>query len=253
MVRNRLIAVIIVKDGVVVQSEQFRHPHVIHYDAYHAVESFSNWNVDEIILLNISKDPNSHESFLSVVKRVSAVCMVPLCVGGNINSFERGLDFIQNGADKLIINTLFYKKPEVIKKLSDYFGRQCIVASIDIKSNGFGKKNVFVDRGRLNTGQTLETWVTNCENYGSGEIFLNNIDHDGMRRGYDLEALGQVTKLTNLPIIIFGGATLNKHFQAGLDAGASAIAAANIWHYTEMATKRVKRYLVNNGYNIRRI
>ena len=252
MVRDRLVAVIIVKDGVVVQSEQFRHPNVIHYDAKHAVEAFSNWNVDEIVLLNISHKSESHEKFLELLKSVASVCMVPLSVGGNIKTFENGLDLIRNGADKLVINTLFNTQPEIISKLSAHFGKQCIVASIDVKSTGELRPQVFVDKGRVNTGFELSYWIKYCEQYGAGEIFLNNIDHDGMRHGYDLASLKECVKCTNLPIIIFGGASQNKHFEDGLDAGASAVAAANMWHYTEMATKRVKKYLIQNGYNFRR-
>jgi len=250
MTKNRIIAVIVVRDGRVVQSEKFKHNHVIHYDAIHAIETFSRWNVDEIVVINVSHDNGTRESFLKIIENVSRVCWVPLTVGGLINSTDYGASLIKKGADKLILNSSFYDQPEVPKLLADKFGRQCIVASIDVKDID-GKKIVHVDRGRLNTNQLLKNWIPHCEKYGAGELFINNIDHDGNRGGYDLESLKIATEECNLPIIIFGGASLDKHFAAGLDHGASAVSAANLFHYKEMATKQIKRYLIRNNYSVR--
>ena len=251
MTKSRLIAVVIVRDGRVVQSEKFKHNHVIHYDALHAIESFSRWDIDEIVILNVSLNKNTQKHFADIVEKVSSVCWVPLTAGGFIDSLNYGSELIRRGADKLIINSAFHEEPSVPLELSNKFGKQCIVASIDVRTSFGSKPIVWVNRARKSTNIDLAEWVNRCEANGAGEVFLNNIEFDGNRKGFDLSSLKIVVNSTRLPIVIFGGAFLNKHFAEGLDIGASAVAAANIFHYKEMATKQVKRYLLKNGYNVR--
>lgn len=251
MTKLRLIAVIVIRDGRVVQSEKFIHNHVIHYDAIHAVESFSRWDVDEIVLINVSKDKSSKQQFSDIVEHVSKKCWIPLTVGGHIDEEEYGAELLSRGADKLIINTAFFEQPEVPAGLSKRFGKQCIVASMDVRPNDLGEKVVWVDRGKKSVGYELPEWISHCEKIGAGELFINNIEHDGNRKGYDLDSVDIAVKQSNLPLIVFGGAFMNKHFAEGLQHGASAVAAANIFHYKEMATKQVKRYLKRQGFNVR--
>ena len=252
MTRKRLIAVIVILDGQVVQSEQFKHNHVIHYDAIHAVESFSRWDVDEIVLLNVSKCASSQQKFMEIVERVSSVCFVPLTAGGHVNNEAYGAELLRRGADKIIINSAFQNNPAVPAAIAKRFGKQCVVASIDVNTEDDGSRIVYVDRATTSTGETLVNWIKHCEDLGAGELFINNVVNDGNRKGYDLTSLSQACEVTSLPIIIFGGAFLDKHFAEGLKNGASAVAAANIFHYTEMATKKIKRYLARQGFDVRR-
>ena len=251
MLKHRLIAVIIIRDGQVVQSEKFEHTNVIHYDAFHAVEAFNSWSVDEIILLNVSKSHSSQNEFLEIVKHVSKTCFVPLAVGGYIDSVAYGSSLIFSGADKLVINTLWQSDIETVHELSKKFGKQCIVASIDVKMNNQNLKEVHVNRGSVNIGQNAAQWAEFCEKNGAGEIFFNNIDHDGNRKGYDLETISKISKKVKIPLIAFGGVFSWKHMLEGLNAGADAVAAANIFHYKEMATKQAKRYLLKHNIKIR--
>ena len=251
MLKHRLIAVIIIRDGQVVQSEKFKHTNVIHYDAFHAVEAFNNWSVDEILLLNVSKNHSSQKKFLEIVKHVSKTCFVPLAVGGYIDSVAYGSSLIFSGADKLVINTLWKSDIETVRSLSGRFGRQCIVASIDVKMNNQNLKEVHVNRGEVNIGRNAVQWAEFCEKNGAGEIFFNNIDHDGNRKGYDTETISKISKKVKIPIIAFGGVFSWKHMLEGLNAGADAVAAANIFHYKEMATKQAKRYLLKHNIKIR--
>lgn len=251
MIKNRLVAVIVVRDGKVVQSEQFQHNHVIHYDAIHAVHSFSSWDVDEIVILNVSRDSSTKNQFLDIIEHVSRECSVPLTVGGFIEDEQYGAELINRGADKMIINSAFQFNPKLPLLLSNRFGRQCITSSIDVK-NFENEKRVFTNRGEFDTGVNLSDWIRHCEKNGAGEFFLNNIQHDGMRQGFDLDALDIAVGSTKNPIIMFGGAATEIHFSDGLDHGASAVAAANMFHYKELATKRIKRALLRNGYNMRK-
>ena len=251
MLKHRLIAVIIIRDGQVVQSEKFKHTNIIHYDAFHAVEAFNDWSADEIVLLNVSKSSSSQKEFLEIVKHVSKTCFVPLAVGGHIDSVAYGSSLIFSGADKLIINTLWEADVEVVIFLSKKFGKQCIVASIDVKMNNQNIKEVYVNRGNRSVGCSAIQWAMFCEKNGAGEIFFNNINHDGNRKGYDLETISEISKKVKIPLIAFGGVFSWKHVLEGLNAGADAVAAANIFHYKEMAIKQAKRYLLRQNIKIR--
>ena len=252
MLKTRLIAVIIVRDGKVVQSENFKHTNVIHYDAFHIIEALNNWSVDEIIILNVSKNKSSKEEFLKLVSNVSKTCFIPISAGGFVDSIEYGSSLIFSGADKLVINTLWKTNISVVKSLSEKFGRQCIIASIDVKKNeNSQKKEVYINRGMDNISIDPVKWSMFCESSGAGEIFFNNIDHDGARKGYDLESIKKISKSIKIPLIAFGGVFQWKDLLEGINAGADAVSAANIFHYKEMATKLAKKYLIKNNIMIR--
>lgn len=252
MLKKRVIAVVIVKDGSVVQSEGFKHTNVIHSDAFHAVEAFNRWAVDEIVLLNVSASPDTQGEFLKIVERVSETCFIPLAVGGWVDSEEYAAQLIESGADKLVINTLWDSNIRIPQLLAKRFGKQCIVASIDVKGIG-DKKQVYVDRGRRHLEVSALNWAEKCIDNGAGEVFINNIDHDGLRKGYDLETVQILCEELNVPVIAFGGVFDWAHLADGLLVGADAVAAANIFHYKELATKQAKRYLTRKGFNLRKV
>lgn len=250
MLKKRLIAVIIVRDGQVVQSVKFKHTNIIHYDAIHAVETFNRWSIDEIAFINVSKSNESSKHFLEIVKHISKECFVPLTVGGWITDYNYACELFSNGADKILLNSAFSDNPDLIRKLASKFGSQAIVASIDIDDINEIKR-VVVNRGSHNINVSPEEWALHCEKLGAGEIFFNSVQHDGARKGYDLESLSNVCSNVTIPVIAFGGAFNWSHFVEGFENGADAVAAANIFHYTEHSTKKAKRYLNKNGIPIR--
>lgn len=252
MLKKRLIAVLILRDGQVVQSVRFKHTNVIHYDPVHAVECFNKWAVDEIVMLNVSPSAESRQGFLDAVGRISEQCFVPLAVGGWITDMDYARALLSNGADKLVINTLLADDPELVTALSRRFGRQCIVASMDVKRDADGTVEAMVDRGRRATGSDPIAWAQRAEALGVGEIFLNSVDHDGARKGYDLATLAAVCQAVSVPVIAFGGVFNWDHLVAGLDAGADAVAVANQFHYTEHSSRKAKRHLVQSGIAVRR-
>jgi len=252
MLKTRLIAVIIVRHGQVVQSVNFKHTNVIHYDVIHAIEAFNDWAVDELVLLNVSRKKDSQDQFLSVVESASKYCFIPLAVGGWIDSPEYAQQILRSGADKMILNSALVNDPELVKELSSRYGAQCIVGSIDIKKSDSNQSTVWIDRGRFDTGKNPEHWANQIQELGVGEILLNSIDHDGARRGYDLENLEKICKVVKIPVIAFGGVFDWEHLLAGVMAGADAVAAANIFHYTEQSTKKAKRFLIDNNIDVRR-
>ena len=260
MLKNRVIAVITLRDGQVVQSIRFKHTNVIHYDAYHAVETFNRWSVDEIILVDVSPSRASTDStrvesinhqFVQILKKVASTCFVPLTAGGWITTEEYAALLIENGADKLLLNTVFHTDPDLVTRLAKRFGRQAITDSLDVKRNDVNSAGIGVNRGRVFLDCSPACWAQKMVDISAGEIFFNSIDFDGNRKGYDLESLKSVCESVCVPVIAFGGVFRWEHMAEGLDVGAAAVAAANIFHYKEHSTKQAKRYLAEKGYMIR--
>lgn len=251
MLKKRVIAVILDHEGTVVQSIRFRHTNVVHYDTLHAVEAFANWSVDEIILLNVTRSSESRQRFVKTLHKISEYCFVPLTVGGWITDEDYAAALLRNGADKLVLNTALADNPELVMGLSQTYGKQCIVASIDVKRNTVGEINVCVDRGTRCIDADPVSWARRAKNLGAGEIFFNSIDHDGARRGYDIPTLQALCQAIDIPIIGFGGVFTWKHLHEGIEAGCDAVAVANQFHYQEHATRRAKSYLADRGVAIR--
>ena len=252
MLKNRLIPVVILNDNNVVQSVKFRHTNVIG-NAITAVDFFNSWAVDEIIVLDVSRTKKKRNDFLKIVEGLSKRCFVPLSVGGWIENNQDINNLLQIGADKVIINTQGIKNPEFIRDASKKFGSQCIASSIDVKRNEKNQYEVFVDRGRESTGLDPISWAKECEHLGSGEIFLTSIDHEGMRKGYDIELLKMITQSVKIPVIAFGGVDKWQHLVDGIKKGnADAVSAANIFHYTEHSTFHAKKFLVEAGLDVRK-
>ena len=251
MLKKRLIAVLILRDGQVVQSIRFKHTNVIHYDPVHAMEAFNKWSVDEIVLLNVSRSAATRDAFAESVEHVSRHCFVPLSVGGWITDAGYAHELLSRGADKLVVNTAFADDPDLVQALSRRLGKQCIVASIDVKRDDAGQAKIAVDRGARILDEAPVAWAKRAQALGAGEIFFNSVDHDGARKGYDIETLGAITAAVDLPVIAFGGVFSWNHLLAGIEAGAEAVAAANIFHYTEQATRKAKSFLANAGVPVR--
>jgi cyclase len=240
----RVIAVVIVNRGVVVQSEQFRHTHPIHSDALHAIEAFDAAAADEIVLLDVSRKKD--ERFPEILDHVTSTCFIPVSAGGWITSMDYAHELTRNGADKLVINTILEDDPELVTELASVFGRQAVVASIDVKDG-----DVWVDRGRRRVASDALQWALRATQLGAGEILLNDIDHDGNRQGYNLPLLRKVAEGVTVPVVAFGGVSEWQHLLDGLEAGASAVAAANKWHYSEGAIRKAKKFLRENGIETR--
>jgi cyclase len=183
---------------------------------------------------------------------VSRHCFVPLTAGGWIVDEDYAKTLLRSGADKLVVNTAVADDPKLVTALSLRFGRQCIVASMDIKRADDNRSTVYVDRGRRDTGKEVAAWARRACELGAGEILFNSIDHDGARKGYELKALRQVCEAVDVPVIAFGGVFTWQHLVDGIGAGADAVAAANIFHYSEQATRKAKAFMAQSGVLVRR-
>lgn len=258
---QRLIPVLLLRNGQLVQSKKFSRYQIVG-NPQSMVQRLSDWACDELIYLDISQDdsydlrredlkvPNRH-SIADIIKDVARKAFMPLTFGGKIRTPEDAAFRIKNGADKVSINTAAYKSPELITQIANRFGAQCVVVSIDAQDLGEGSYKVFVENGRTPTEYSPAEWSHIAEDRGAGEILINSIDRDGSRLGYDLMLIEQVVEAVNIPVIALGGVGEWEHFRQGLEAGASAAAAANIFYYTENSVFNAKSYLYQNHQNVR--
>ncbi|HEY9619564.1 MAG TPA: imidazole glycerol phosphate synthase cyclase subunit [Crinalium sp.] len=261
MLKKRLIPVLLLKNGLLVRSELFK-VHQIIGNPIHEVQRFNQWNVDELIYLDISRDDqydlrrDDHKikaltNPLDILDEVSKTCFMPLTWGGRIQTIEDMRQRISRGADKITLNTAAVRSPGLITQGATLLGSQAIVVSIDVLRHPDGRTEVFIDGGREPTGMKPEVWAREVEQRGAGEILLNSIDRDGTGKGYDLALISTVAAVTTIPVIACGGVGRYEHYAEGIRAGAAAVAAANIWHFKELSDKSGKRALSKAGINVR--
>jgi imidazoleglycerol phosphate synthase cyclase subunit len=266
MTRPRLIPVLLLKHGLIVRSQAFSIHQAIG-NPMSTVERFSHWNVDELVILDISRGEAGYDlrrddlhqqyegdSALDVLRAVAKVCFMPLTFGGRIRSLEDIAERLNAGADKVTLNTGVLADPALIERAARRFGAQCIVVSIDARRRSDGRYEVFGDGGRLATGRDAADWAREAERLGAGEILLNSIDRDGAATGYDIELIRSVTRAVSIPVVACGGVGQYAHFPAAIaDGGAAASAAANIFHFFELSYPHAKRACLEAGVPMRPI
>lgn len=251
MVKKRLISVLVMHDNWIVQSFGFQRYLPIGRPGI-SVEFMKNWDIDEIVLLDITATRDGKKPNLEMVSEISRNCFVPLTVGGGITDIQDIRMLIRAGADKISINKQALYNPEFIAKSSAVFGSQCVVVSMDVGRNTNGEYEVYSDMGKGPTGKHPTNWAREVEKLGAGEILLNSIERDGSRSGYDLELAKLVAKAVRIPVILCGGVGKMSHFVEGvLQGGASAVAAANIFQHIEHSTIVAKACLKKNHVDVR--
>lgn len=260
MLKNRLIPVLLLKNGLLVRSELFK-IHQIIGNPIHEVQRFNEWNVDELVYIDISKEDyydlrredqkiKDLSDPLDILEEVSKTCFMPLAWGGRIRSIEDMHQRFNRGADKVVINTMAFRNPELVTEAAQTFGSQAIVVSIDVVRH-FDKAEVFINGGKEATGIEPQEWAQKVERLGAGEIFLQSIDRDGTGKGYDIDLIKSVASVVNIPVIACSGVGNFGHYIEGIQAGASAVAAANIWHFKELTDRMGKRTMLKAGINVR--
>lgn len=250
MLKVRLIPTIILKGEMLVQSVGFKKFLPIgKVDA--AIEFFTNWDVDEIIISDIDATRENRGPLLKVIERAAKNCFVPLTVGGGVRALQDVKDLLNAGADKVCVNTAAFEKPDFVSDIARIYGNQFVTVSVDTKKvNGVDKS--FVRNATVDTGLTAVDFAKRAVELGAGEIMLHSVDRDGSKQGYDLELLKQVRKVVDVPIIASGGVGSFKHMADGVNLGqASAVAAGNIFQYTELSTIAAKSFMKKNGVQIR--
>jgi len=249
MVKKRLVVNFLVRNGLIVQSFDFKRYLPIGRPKF-PIEHLSRWDVDEIVLLDMSASSQESTIGTELVEMVSKYCYVPLTVGGGIKNIKDAAKLIRAGADKISINNAALKNPSLISQLADNFGSQAVIVSIDSKKHE-QEDMVYSYLHDRTLDFSPQVWAKKCEELGAGEIFLNSVDRDGSRKGYDTKLISDVSSSVKIPIIVCGGVGKFTHFSQGIKNGASAVAAANIFHHTEHSTILAKASLLRDKVDVR--
>lgn len=207
---------------------------------------------DELTFLDITASSEGRSTTLDVVRRTADQVFIPLTVGGGISSSDDVNQLLRAGADKVSVNTAAIKNPTLLNDISERFGNQVLVISIDAKRgrtpSGF---EVTTHGGRTNTGIDALSWIEESIARGVGEILLNSMDMDGTRAGYDLELIRKVREISNVPVIASGGAGDIDDFGRAIESGADALLAASVFHFGIYRIAEIKRDLTRKGFIVR--
>lgn len=251
MLAKRIIPCLDVKDGRVVKGVNF----LDLVDAGDPVENgrfYDSEGADELCFLDITASSDRRNIILDMVKKVAETVHIPFTVGGGIRTVEDVRLILENGADKVSINTAAVLNPEIITGAAEKFGSQCILVAIDAKRNSSGRWNVYLNGGRTATDIDVIEWAVETQRLGAGEILLTSMDKDGTKEGYDLELTRLVSEAVEIPVIASGGAGTADHLYDGLTEGkADAVLAASIFHFREISIKEVKERLKSRGVPVR--
>jgi len=231
MVRVRIIPVLLIDNGKLVKTIKFKKSTYIG-DPFNAIKIFNEKEVDEIVVLDISATKRGKSINYELLKNLAGECFMPLAYGGGIVTLEDAKRVFGMGAEKVILNSILLKNPQLIYKITDIYGSQAVVASLDIKKTIFNTYRIYNQRWQLMQNRKVLTWLKNMENFGVGEILINSVNNDGMMAGFDNELIKLITQNTTLPVIACGGAGNIGHLREAVKNGASAVAAGSIFIYS---------------------
>ncbi|MBQ6890942.1 MAG: imidazole glycerol phosphate synthase subunit HisF [Oscillospiraceae bacterium] len=251
MITKRIIPCLDVKNGRVVKGVNFQGLS----DVSSPVELgkyYSDCGADELVFYDITASAEGRKLFTDILTQVASTIFIPLTVGGGINTVEDFDRVLKCGADKVSVNSGAIRNPQLITDAARRYGDQCVVISADVKRVD-GVFRVFAKGGRENTGMEAISWIKSCVDRGAGEVVLNSIDTDGVKKGFDIEMLDAVCNAVNVPVIASGGAGSQQDFVElfqklpKVDAGL----AASVFHFGEIAIADLKRTLRDNNINVR--
>lgn len=216
-----------------------------------AIKVYNQREVDELILLDIIAHLPSEELDFESVDDFGHECFVPLTVGGGITQLDQVQKLLRAGADKVSLNTVLYSDPDLVSVIAKKHGVQCVVASVDVRLID-GQWKCFSHAATQDSGKEVVSWVKELEARGAGEILITSIDRDGTMSGYDLDLVSAVASAVDIPVIASGGAgSYQDMVNAVTQGGASAVAAASIFHFTEQTPAGAKAALAAAGIPVR--
>lgn len=250
MLTKRIIPCLDIKDGKTVKGINFLDLR----DAGDPVElgvKYAEFGADELVFLDITATVERRKTLVELVKRIARYINIPFTVGGGISEVDGVNELLDSGADKITVNSSAVNNPDLIDKIANRFGSQCVVLSVDTKIvNGIQK--IYTSGGRIETDWELLPWVTEAVERGVGEILLTSMDHDGTKNGFALEITKQLSSLLPVPVVASGGAGKMEHFSDVFKKGkADAALAASIFHFSEIGIPELKKYLINNNIPVR--
>ena len=251
MITKRIIPCLDVRNGRVVKGVNFEGLSDVS-SPVELARYYSESGADELVFYDITASFEERALFTDILREVAGSIFIPLTVGGGINTLEDFDRVLRCGADKVSVNSGAIRNPDLVRQAARRYGNQCVVISADVKRVG-GEFRVFAKGGREDTGMEAIGWIRRCVEQGAGEVVLNSIDTDGVKKGFDLEMLRAVCDAVDVPVIASGGAGSIQDFVTlfreipGVDAGL----AASVFHFGEIAIPALKRALRANGITVR--
>ena len=250
MITKRIIPCLDVRDGRVVKGVNFQELADVS-SPVELAQYYSGCGADELVFYDITASSEGRALFTNILRETAARVFIPLTVGGGINTLDDFQRVLECGADKVSVNSGAIRDPSIIPRAAKRYGNQCVVLSVDAKRVD-GRFRVFAKGGREDTGMDAMDWAVRCVKDGAGEIVLNSIDTDGVKGGFDLEMLDELAARVSVPIIASGGAGTMEDFarlfaRPGIDGGL----AASIFHTRQVDIKELKRYLRDQGVEMR--
>ncbi len=217
-----------------------------------AVKVYNLREVDELIVLDITATLNKRDPDFEAVAEFSQECFVPLTVGGGIRTVEHVRQLLLAGADKVSINSASFESADLVRKVADQFGSQCVVVSLDVRKGSAGHYECYSHCGTQPTGKDPVGWAEQMEKSGAGELLVGSIERDGTMQGYDLDLLRSVSDAVSIPVIASGGAGTFEHLFDAITIGrASAVAASSMFLFTQQTPLGAKLSLALKGIPVR--
>jgi imidazole glycerol-phosphate synthase subunit HisF len=255
MLSRRIIPCLDVREGKVVKGVRFR-DHVVMGEIVELALRYRDEGADELVFYDITASPEGRSVDRAWVERVARVIDIPFCVAGGIRSVDEAREVLHAGADKISVNSPALERPELVDELAAAFGVQCVVVGIDSMRDADGEWRVRQYTGDPSKTRSLSRrtidWMIEVQRRGAGEIVLNCMDSDGVRKGYDLAQLAMARSVCSVPLIASGGAGAMEHFRdAFAQAGVDGALAASVFHSGAIAVPDLKRYLQQQGVVVR--
>ncbi|QEC45357.1 imidazole glycerol phosphate synthase subunit HisF [Pseudobacter ginsenosidimutans] len=251
MLCKRIVPCLDIKDGRTVKGTNF----VDLRDAGDPVELgalYAREGADELVFLDITATVEKRKTLRELVNRISHHINIPFTVGGGISSVEDVYALLQNGADKISVNTAAFRNPALVNELAKEFGSQCVVLAIDTRKEEDGEWYVYLNGGRVKTDVKCKDWAKQAVDLGAGEILLTSMNHDGTKAGFALDITKELATTLPVPVIASGGGGTMEHFVDVFNkAKADAALAASIFHFKEISIPELKGYLQDKKIHIR--
>ncbi|MCX7705779.1 MAG: imidazole glycerol phosphate synthase subunit HisF [bacterium] len=251
MLTKRIIPCLDIKEGRVVKGVHFKNLK----DAGDPVNSaiyYCEQGADELVFLDISATLEKRKTIKELVRNIASNISIPFTVGGGIKTVKDILLLLENGADKVSINTQAVRRPKTIYEAAKRFGSQCIVVAIDAKKISLNRWEVFIESGKVPTSIDALQWAMEVENLGAGEILLTSIDKDGTLSGYDIFLTKKITDSVKIPVIASGGAGTVEHlYRVLVEANASAVLLASLLHFRKLTIPQIKKFLNDRNIPVR--
>ena len=223
MLKHRVIPCLLIQDGGLVKTRQFRKP-VYVGDPINAIRIFNEKEVDELIVLDIDASRNQSEPNYRLIEQIASECFMPVCYGGGVKNVQQARQLLSLGIEKVAVQSAAIEDIRTISSIADFAGSSSVVASIDVKNDWRGRRGLYASKSRKIISKSWEDFLTRAIDAGAGEILLMNVDREGMMAGVDTELIALAARITSVPLVVSGGVGSITHIADAVQAGADAVA-----------------------------